>query len=181
MRVELKETTWEFRAIFDAHTDDEAQFCLEAWCEATVRSNMVWINAVVHRTGHYPPCCLESAGVTYLLPQACPGVDAPCQTIRGAQEILDSGEGTCIDIASYMAAQLRLRGQGAIVFLRNMMIDGRPMPAEYHVLLRTDNGVVDYTEDLIAGRTQPCALDCGSITFDPVDPSTFDPARVLAR
>jgi hypothetical protein len=182
MRTPLQETLWEFRVRYDVYTDDCARKALAALCEATVRINMGWINALLWDVGEYAPCCLENEGVEYMLPQACPGVDLPCQTIRGAEEILISGYGTCIDIACYMAAQLRLRRKHALVFLENMKDgQGRPIAGEYHVILRTARGRVDYTEDLIQGRMASCNIECGGTKFRAIDPALFEAAKILSR
>lgn len=182
MQDELEEVEWEFRLQFDVYTDDEARRSLEALCEATVRINMIWINGWVWDNKEYPPCCLEDAGVQYMLPEACHGVDGPCQTIRGAAEMLDSGWGTCIDIACYMSAQLRLRGKPAYVYLENMKTpSGRPIAGEYHVILRSRRGRIDYTQDLIDGRTSSCDSECGGKTFRAVAPSVFDPTKLFPR
>lgn len=181
METPLDETTWQVRCIFDTPTDDTTIRCLEGFSEAAIRANMVWINAVVFEVGEFPPCCLSDAGVQYILPEGCPGVDGPCQSIRGAAEILDSRRGTCIDIAAYMGAQLRLRGVSARVVIRNMDSQNGPVPGQYHVLLETQKGRVDYTQDLLDGNNQPCSVDCGSRAFKAVHPSAFDPAKILPR
>ena len=181
MHEQLDETTWEVRVVFDTTTDDTAIRCLEAFSEATCRANMVWINAVAFETGVFAPCCLEDVGVEYVLPEACPGVEGPCQSIRGAAEILESRRATCIDIASYMAAQLRLRGVRARVLILNTEHQGEPLAGQYHVVLSTPTNVVDYTQDLLDGNTGPCSVDCGSRDFKPSHPSSFDPAKILAR
>ena len=169
------------RCVFDVTTDDTAIRCIEAFTEATIRANMVWINAVAWDSGEFPPCCLGDVGVEYVLPEACPGATGPCQTIRGAAELLDSKRATCIDIAAYMAAQLRLRGVRAHVLIRNMEDQGDPVAGQYHVVLNTPMNVVDYTKDLLDGNTGPCSVDCGSRDFKPEHPSTFCPAKKLAR
>jgi len=182
MRKTLEETTWEARVRYDVHTDRTSMICLEALCEAVVRMNMVWINEMAWETKTYPPCCLEDAGVQYVYPTACPGMDLPCQTIRGAAEMLETQRGTCIDIACYMAAQLRLRGKMALVYLENMKDSfGRPMKGEYHVILKTSRGRVDYTQELIDGYMTSCNIECGNRPFRPLNPEKFNPASRLPR
>ena len=149
--------TWEWRIVFDTYTDEMTRQTLEALCEGATLANMVWMRA---NPGY--PCCLAEAGIQYVYPTGCTsGGAGPCQTVRGAAEILRSGVATCIDIASYYAASLRLRGTAARVIVQNMVdAGGNPIPGQYHILVRTRGGVRDYTEDLIAGFHPRCATDC---------------------
>lgn len=149
--------TWETRIVFDTYDDEMTKKTLESLCEGFTLANMVWMRA---HPDH--PCCLAKAGIRYVDPQGCAtGGAGPCQTVRGAAEILRTGIATCIDIASYYAAVLRLRGITARVIARNMVdANGRPIPGQYHILVRTRSGVRDYTEDLIAGHHHRCESDC---------------------
>jgi len=144
---------WEFRVIFDAENDATVMECLTALCEGVIRANMVWLRY------HGAPCCLAAAGVKYVLPDGC-GARHPCQTVRGAAEMFRQGVGTCIDVACYVAAQLRLKDHKAKAVFTNMKDrGGRPIPGQYHALVETDHGIYDYTQDLIEGR---CSIDCGA-------------------
>jgi hypothetical protein len=176
MGTPLQQTTWEFRVVFDTETDEMTMAILEGLCEGVVRANMAWFNAL----GQNAPGCLSAAGVEYVLPSACAGRKIPCQTVRGAAELLEEGKATCIDIACYMAGYLRLRGTPARVVFENMRRGGRLVPGKYHVLVETPSGVVDYTQDLIDGDTGRCRI-AGSQGFSPQDPSTFDPSSILAE
>ncbi len=168
------EQQWEFRVAFDAYTDDMAREALTGLTEGVVRANMVWLNA--HPEA---PCCLADEGIVYVRPKGC-GTSRPCQTVLGAAEIFRRGEATCIDIAAYMAAILRLRGIGAEVVFDNMLDgSGKPIAGMYHVLVRTEQGVIDYTQDLIDGEMAACSVDCERSPMSPQPFSTFDPSRYL--
>jgi len=148
---------WEFRVVFDAYDDAMAMQVLGGLCEGVIRANMIWIS----EAGDRAPCCLSEAGVRYVSPIGC-GSPHPCQTVRGAAEILEKGVATCIDIAPYMAAQLRLRGQGATVVFVNMRDHaGNKISGMYHALVQLSKGkTIDYTQDLIDGNTARCAEIC---------------------
>lgn len=174
MDVDLKQKVWEFRVRFETTTDDDAMLHLSQMCEGVVRSNMLWMN----NEAPGAPCCLGTAGVRYVLPSGCKGRNIPCQTVRGAAEILDSREATCIDISCYMAAVLRLRDQRARVYFQNMVRKGRSIPGQYHVLVETNEGILDFTQALIAGDVASCSVSC-SPGFQQTDPAYFDPSEVL--
>ena len=162
---------WEFRVAFDAYTDEMAKAALEGLSEGVVRANMVWINAI----GEDAPCCLGQAGVRYVRPKGC-GVDLPCQTVLGAAEIFAQREATCIDIACYVAALLRLRGVGARVIFVNMISEqGQPIIGMYHALVETASGIHDYTQDLIDGKNVQCSADCRRKPAEQVPIPAFDP------
>jgi len=171
------EPRWEFRVIFDAYTDDMARLCLEGLSEGVVRANMIWLNAA----GNEAPCCLATAGVKYISPIGC-GSAHPCQTILGAAEIFERGTATCIDIACYMAAVLRMRGEAARVVFTNMVNEqGQDIPGMYHAIVETRDGVRDYTEDLIEGDAAQCSVDCSQPAapqqqLDRFDPRQYQPA-----
>lgn len=147
---------WEFRVLFDGYSDEMVMDCLTGLCEGVVRANMIWFAIA----GQEAPCCLAAAGVTYIPPIGC-GSPHPCQTVLGAPEILERKKATCIDIACYVAALLRLRGIPATVVFDNML-DGNnyPIVGMYHALVETPEGVLDYTQDLIDGNNQQCSADC---------------------
>lgn len=150
---------WEFRTRFEGYEDGMVMDCLSALCEGIIRTNMIWIEST--EDGRLAPCCLGQAGVEYVLPKGC-GMKHPCQTVLGAREMLTSGKGTCIDIACYVAAQLRLRGTPASVVFENMRnAAGEPIEGQYHALVETPLGVYDYTQDLIEGYEGQCSADCG--------------------
>lgn len=174
MDVDLSQREWEFRVVFETTTDDDAMLHLSQMCEGVVRSNMLWMN----NEAPGAPCCLGTAGVRYMLPIGCRDRSTPCQTVRGAAEILRVRRATCIDIACYMAAILRLRRQPARVYFENMVVRGELAPGKYHVLVATGGGIVDFTQDLIEGAIAPCSAPC-SQEFQQTDPILFDPAEIL--
>lgn len=147
---------WEFRVLFDGYNDEMVMDCLTGLCEGVIRANMIWFTVA----GQEAPCCLSAAGVSYIPPMGC-GSPHPCQTVLGAPEILERKKATCIDIACYVAALLRLRGVPATVVFDNML-DGnnQPIVGMYHALVETPQGVLDYTQDLIDGDNQQCSADC---------------------
>ncbi len=147
---------WEFRVLFDGYSDEMVMDCLTGLCEGVIRANMIWFTAA----GAEAPCCLSSAGVKYVPPMGC-GSPHPCQTVLGAPEILERKTATCIDIACYIGALLRLRGIPATVVFTNMVDgQGHPIVGMYHALVETPEGVIDYTQDLIDGKNQQCSADC---------------------
>lgn len=147
---------WEFRVLFDGYDDEMVMDCLTGLCEGVIRTNMIWFTAVAQAA----PCCLSAAGVSYVPPMGC-GSPHPCQTVLGAREILERKTATCIDIACYVAAQLRLRGIPASVVFDNMLDNSnRPIVGMYHALVETPEGVLDYTQDLINGDMAQCSADC---------------------
>lgn len=149
---------WEFRTRFEGYEDAMVMDCLTGLCEGVIRTNMIWMEATDE--GQRAPCCLGQAGVTYVLPKGC-GMEHPCQTVIGAREMLATGKGTCIDIACYVAAQLRLRGTPASVVFENMRdSQGLPIEGQYHALVETPLGIYDYTQDLIDGFEGQCSTDC---------------------
>ena len=151
---------WEFRFLFDGYDDDMVKHCLTGLCEGAIRANLVWF-AEAEEHGEGAPCCLSNAGVTYVLPKGCGTAPHPCQTVRGAQEILERKTATCIDIACYVAAQLRMRGGPASVVFENMRDKhNRTIPGQYHALVQTPQGILDYTQDLIDGNDRRCSMDC---------------------
>lgn len=167
------EPRWEFRVIFDAYTDDMARLCLEGLSEGVVRANMIWLNAVEHEV----PCCLNTAGIKYIPPIGC-GSQHPCQTILGAAEIFERGTATCIDIACYVAAVLRMRGEAARVVFVNMKDEGgQDIPGMYHALVETKDGMRDYTQDLIDESIDQCSMDCRLAPLERHDVNTFDPRK----
>lgn len=149
--------TWEARFVFDAYDDEMAMACLTALCEGFIRVNMIWFSEARENA----PCCLSHENVQYVLPYGC-SPDIPCQSIRSAPEILETGVATCIDICCYVAAQLRLRGRkGAGVSFINMLdANGYPIIGMYHALVRVGGKDIDYTQDLIDGKTARCTADC---------------------
>lgn len=147
---------WEFRVIFDGYNDEMVMDCLTGLCEGVIRVNMIWFTVA----GKEAPCCLSSAGVTYIPPAGC-GSEHPCQTVLSAPEILERKKATCIDIACYVAAILRLRGVPATVVFQNMFdAEGNEIIGMYHALVETPDGVIDYTQDLIDGSDTRCSADC---------------------
>ena len=147
---------WEFRFLFDGYTDEMVMECLTAMCEGVIRTNMIWFRTA----GQDSPCCLSDAGVKYVLPIGC-SQPHPCQMVRSAPIILERKKATCIDIACYVAALLRLRGMSADVVFTNMLDGhGDPIKGQYHALVGTRGGVFDYTQDLIDGDTGLCSSDC---------------------
>lgn len=148
---------WEFRVLFDGYDDEMVMDCLTGLCEGVIRINMIWFTSEI---GADAPCCLATAGVTYIPPIGC-GSPHPCQTVLGAPEILERKKATCIDIACYVAAQLRLRGISATVVFDNMLnAQGGKIVGMYHALVETPEGVLDYTQDLINGDRGMCSADC---------------------
>ena len=147
---------WEFRVLFDGYDDEMVMDCLTGLCEGVIRANMIWFT----KAGADSPCCLSNAGVTYIPPVGC-GSPHPCQTVLCAPEIIERKKATCIDIACYVGALLRLRGVPATVVFTNML-DSQNLPIEgqYHALVETPDGVLDYTQDLIDGNTGACSADC---------------------
>lgn len=147
---------WEFRVLFDGYSDEMVMDCLTGLCEGVIRCNMIWFTIA----GSESPCCLAQAGVTYIPPVGC-GSPHPCQTVLGAPEILERKKATCIDIACYVAALLRLRGIPATTVFQNMLDqNNQPIVGQYHALVETPDGVIDYTQDLINGDTGACSSDC---------------------
>lgn len=149
--------TWEARFLFDSYSDEMTKEVLSGICEGYIRANMLWMASMDHDV----PCCLADNGVRYVLPIGCEDANHPCQLVRGAQEILQTQKATCIDIACYMAALLRTRGTPATVIFTNQMNgQGDPIVGQYHAIVETRNGTIDYTEDLIDGDLAQCSLDC---------------------
>lgn len=147
---------WEFRVLFDGYTDEMVMDCLTGLCEGVIRANMIWFTMFANDA----PCCLSAAAVRYIPPMGC-GSEHPCQTVLGAAEILERKTATCIDIACYVAALLRLRGIPATVVFDNMLdAHNQPILGMYHALVETPQGVIDYTQDLINGDNQQCSADC---------------------
>ncbi len=166
---------WEFRVAFDAYTDEMAKAALEGLSEGVVRANMVWLNVI----GEEAPCCLGQAGIRYVQPKGC-GLEFPCQTVLGAAEIFAQQEATCIDIACYVAALLRLRGVAArVVFINMINQQNEPIIGMYHALVETDGGIHDYTQDLIDGKNVQCSADCRRKPAATVPIPAFDPRNYL--
>ena len=156
MPIDLK---WELGVLFDAHDDEMAKAIIVGICEGIVQANMVWMERIGLRN---VPCCLGDVGVVYIDPIGCSDTQ-PCQKVLTGPEILRRKRATCIDIACYMVALLRLLyGRPAEVLIANMIdYDDRPIEGQYHVVTGLGNGQVhDYTEDLINGDLAQCSADC---------------------
>ncbi len=157
MAFSLRDQRWQLGVLFEAYTDEMASAMIAAACEGILRVNMIWMETVGLDN---VPCCLGDEGVRYIEPVGC-SRRHPCQNVLTGPEILNRGVATCIDIACYMGALLRLRGQGAEIVVTNMLDEqNKPIQGQYHVLLNTEDGIHDYTEDLIHGRLDQCSADC---------------------
>lgn len=148
---------WELGVYFDAYTDEMAMDIIAAICEGVIQANAVWMGAVGLDA---VPCCLADAEVRYIDPPGC-SRKYPCQKILSAPVILQRKVATCIDIACYICAYRRLRGeQGNAVVINMLDMKDRPIKGQYHVVVDTGMGIHDYTEDLIHGRLAQCRADC---------------------
>ena len=156
MAVKLSDQ-WQMGFFFDAYSDDMAIETLTALGEGYTLANMVWMR---HVGLENVPCCLGEAGIRYIDPPGC-SKKFPCQNVLSAPEILVRGVATCIDVAAYYSARLRLTGQQAAPIFTNMTDQrGRPVSGQFHALVDTPQGVHDYTKDLIDGDNARCFADC---------------------
>ncbi len=148
---------WQIGLVFEGYDDQMVAEVLASICEGIVSANMIWMERVGPQ--NYP-CCLADADVKYIDPPGCADTH-PCQVVLGAPAILRRRVATCIDIACYMAALLRLQGQFAeVIFTNTLDRRGEPEPGQYHALVQCDDGIHDYTKDLIDGDTARCSVDC---------------------
>lgn len=131
---------------------------LEALCEGLVQVNMIVIDLDYHT--------FESCGVIrYVDPRACwvrkKGCKKAfnCQRVKGALEVVESGYGTCIDLACLVCAWYRLNGHDCYVQVVHEL-DGanRPIPEQYHALVGFPGGSTLDPSEMAKDGTLRCGV-----------------------
>lgn len=118
----------------------------------SLAEGLVRLNEVFFATHPGAPDDLVIAGVRYEDPLLCRerSVQAFCQTIRGAGQVLQAKRGTCIDLSAYYVGLWRVRF-GVDSYVRAMPdTDGRgqPIPNAFHAVAVYPGGVFDAAQQV---------------------------------
>ena len=133
-------------------TDDSeaTRAAIENLANAQARNNADWMERTKTYAGKEIPCCVGCAGIGYIPPTKCEG-NAFCQPIRSALAILNTGQGTCIDLACYDAAAKIWKGKDAEVkIVHEQDSTGAAIPFQYHAVVVSGGKVEDPTAEILA-------------------------------
>ena len=134
---------------YPLENSEQTRRILQLRAQALAEGNAIWMSS--HDEA---PCCVDCLGVRYIMPPPC-GHDGECQAIQDAAALLDSHEGTCIEIAAYEAGALMRDGHNVEVVLE------QKGEFDYHCVLYVDGARYDPTEELLAGGLeQGCKGGC---------------------
>lgn len=71
-----------------------------------------------------------------------------CQALLDVRGIYKHKRGTCFDLACERAARLRLAGKEATVVIEQRTYGGKPLPGQFHAVVRTEEGIQDPAAEL---------------------------------
>jgi hypothetical protein len=148
--------------IYQAVDDENEMAILEGLCEGFVRANEMMIASDPE---HFP-CCNSCGSLHYSDPKPCAAGRRNCQKVKGAYALLQSGYGTCIDLACFYAAIKRKKdGEDCWVAIDSELdANGNAVPNAYHAFVRfADGRVVDPAEEAKnnESRSFACEGSCG--------------------
>ena len=139
----------EFRYTYAYEGNDDQADTIEGFCEGLVRGN---VSQIATDPDRYP-CCLGCSDLKYVDPPICRD-NRFCQPIKGAGPLIDSGEGTCIDLACLLAAMLRHKGdRKARVEIENETAYGKEIPGQYHAYVIDGKGARHDAQELVEAGT----------------------------
>ena len=158
--------TRELAFSYTAHSPENELEILAELCEGFVNANVAAIKADPETY----PCCNSCGSLRYSDPQPCYQgkrggkceIVPNCQRVKGIWKLLETGYGTCIDLAvAYCSIKRAKDGQDCwVVVDYERDRGGEVIPNRYHAYVHfADGRIVDPAEQAKAGNTS-CEDSC---------------------
>lgn len=139
-RPSLKQT-------YPLEDSEQTRKILELRANAMAQGNAVWLGD--HPEVLEAACCVSCMGARYIDPPIC-GTDDECQLAQDASALVQSKEGTCIELAAYDAGAHLAKGHDAVVVLEPRAdARGGIIPFSYHAVVYVEGVREDPTAEIL--------------------------------